>query len=535
MFCTKCGSQIPGDGSFCAKCGASGKNTQPHPVNANYIPSSQINNSNDQKDSSKPGFFKRWWKVIVPVAVLACAAGVGLFIFMSNYAPLLDLQSAFNNLDVELTERVEASPLMAIAVLSDTVENGTTSVFFDHMNSWGIATRGDIDFIADRNNHEYALLGSVTLPLFPIVDFEAHLNRDRMAFGSRMLPGNDFYGITFRTFRNDLQRISAIFGDIFDMEALADYVESIERLMNVDMVTLDDILEPYNELLVSFIRNAQHSSGNEDMIINGEEVRSSVVTFTFTEADIISLLRDFYGLLARDSNLRTQFDLSQSYFMAGIGPGMSYSEFLSEIRQSINELEQDLSGEMTMSFYLNGNNRLMRATILLDMVLDQEDLTTAMVADLGLSSQDTWTFSVTEGSGANAETSIVRWEFLQITPASYEHTLSFIMERGTSQDTLAIFRVEWDSNSGDFTLHSIESSSNTSIEGRFITNNDGRSRLRLDSIPLGHNEYLSLDINMSPETDIRPIEFVDISSMTLEVISDIFSYMFALLIGASLW
>ena len=515
MFCTKCGNQMTEGGAFCTRCGA--------PRRAVHSAASAPN-QNAPVIPDAAGVIQRWWKIIIPAALVAVVVAVGLFFVLGNLSPLLNLQRAMSNLEDEMMDRINTSPLKAVYMLADTLENGTTDVSFEYM-TWGMMMTGDVSFLSNTQRREFAVLGEVNVPGLPVIDFEAYINRQRLAARSRMIS-SDFYGITFSTFRDDLHSVSGILGlDPFTRNIAADFVESIEDMMNADAVTLEDILEPYNALLVSFLTGLDRSTSRENITVGGQSVRADRIVFTLTEDDIIELLRDIHAAMDDDENLRMQFDMFDSPIMAEVGrdlgimPG-AYNAMLREFRQAINELERELHAYVELSFYTDRGNRMLRSGISGEVEVGRNWTSFDIEYDFGADSRDTWTISTAVNTGFGRETANIIWD-LNERSNRYEHVIT--ITSGPLFSPYSTYRLtsSWNPNNGDFTLSSDDGWRHNSVHGNFTAERDSFT-LRLSDLSLmGFGDSLNIEINTSPSADFESINFINISDWTVDIIQNL--------------
>jgi hypothetical protein len=382
------------------------------------------------------------------------------------------------------------------------MQNGTLTVSFDYRESLAETANAEITFLSDSNRREYAVLGEINalgeanildFGAFgsPNIDFEAYINRQRLAAGLNFL-GNDFYGITFSTFRNDLRKASQRLAlDNSTINLIADYVESIEGAMNSDTVGLQDLLEPYADILISHINNAELSTERISITVGGQDVRVTKLDLYFTEQDVLALIWKIYELLENDHNIRVR----GSYILDGI---------LEDLSRSINELEQELTGDFSLilSFYMGGRNRLMRFDA---KILERGHTEVEINAEFGASADDTW--NVTVFSPAMGTFSF-EWVFEEVNNRYRHTTIAREVAMGNQRELGRIIS-DWNPSSGALILTMENEWDNRSVRGNLTTTGDS-FEIGFSDIPFGSYDSLNISITASHGANIENISFTNI-------------------------
>jgi len=486
MFCSKCGSQMPENGNFCAKCGTTRVNTQ--------IPTSQMPPAGSNVAVS---FFRNNFKKIILVVAAVLVVVIAIIGILLTTHPLLRLERAANNFIEEFEERVATTPFQAIPMMVDTLEHGTTEISFRTQGAWPNPS-GSLTLMSDSRRHEYAIHGMVNFLVN--IDFEAYINRHRLA--ARVpLVGNEFLGITFRTFRNDFQTVGGMFGlNSNIINQVADYVEFLEEALNMEA---DDMLDPYIELLSDQILNANRSTGRERIYVGNSSIRARRVSFIFDETDIQEFLGDLHTIMATDDTLRSYFDTMDTL---NLGVRSSTLDWILRDMLFMRDSLYYEDVEFVISFYTNNRNRLVQVSLMANGE--------GMIINLGANAQDTWTFS--------GEAYTLQWQ-MDRDGNEYIHVISHIDSFGSE-----FIEFTWNRDNGNFMFNM----DGERITGNFNTSNRGRDfMLRLDSLPMGSNETITFTISGTPDVSIATIHYINMPDWGNHLISSIQSAIWDLIMG----
>ena len=128
------------------------------------------------------------WLVIalISIATIIATALAAFFIFFYNVAPMITLGKSLVQFSDEIDQRFNNTPLKALAVLSEILEDGTVSVDFNYNNNlisgWlGGGIGGNVKLSTNRETRELALEAKVDVS-GDNYDVEAYMNRERIAY-----------------------------------------------------------------------------------------------------------------------------------------------------------------------------------------------------------------------------------------------------------------------------------------------------------------------------------------------------------------
>ena len=225
-------------------------------------------------------------KIGIPAAVLVILiTGAIIFFTMSN-SPMGAIGKSLANVGDEFNQRLDGTPLEAFEILFDSLESGTVSVDFNYSDRWS-HSRGSVALHSDQRRGEYAVEADVTVEGIT-VDLELYFNRDRAAARVSQFS-NNFYGITYDSFRNDFRSFAnMLYLDSDEISSISDVVEMFAEIMrtNPDLSISDT---EYGKLLSDFMGSAEVNSDREEIQVGTEKVSGRVTTLTFTDREIIKL------------------------------------------------------------------------------------------------------------------------------------------------------------------------------------------------------------------------------------------------------
>jgi len=486
MFCAKCGTKAIEAARFCASCGEDFPSTESIQVVA----------------QSNPALTRKIAAIFGAVAVIVIA--IVVFTFISRMRPLLTAQRSWSNFGTEITTRLQTTPFYAVELLAANLQDGTTTLSIDNRDNWS-RTQADIRLMAESRTNTTALDLDLNIDGLRI-DVELMANRNYMVARSSLLS-NDFYGLTFSTFRDDFD----IFGRHMGMtqseiNMVADIVESIETAQNANNITsLSSEFERYTNVISSFFRNSNHTSSS-----SGGETR---IEFMFTDSDVIDLLTKLLDTFEEDENFVAAID--------AIDPTM-FRMLMREMRNAIRELEREIRGEITLVLYVGSRNRLNRMELDVDLRVFGDRLRFGIVLCLGQDVHDTWQIDISflDNWSGTIERVTGIWD-IRDGSNRYRHTLTFF-QPGNRHESI-VFESDWNTSNGNFTLSYNDNTSpwggSNSIDGR-LTTSDGGFRLQFDTEDRWSTT--SIEIVSSNTSNIRfPSSFINVCEWNTRLMDDI--------------
>ncbi|MCL2016152.1 MAG: zinc ribbon domain-containing protein [Defluviitaleaceae bacterium] len=483
-FCTVCGTDTKG-GNFCPSCGAAVNSALPP---AFAVPQRPINPNNRQP---LPIFSNK-------KALIASAAGlitiiiIGVVVFNILNTPLLVLNRALNNTAAEIQQRTSASPLLAANMLPAILDNGVISANVAMAGFWGEAISPSMTLRTDQRNNNHALNFTVGQQ-----SMDLHLNRQRVAFRNTNLDDN-FYGITFSTFQNDLASIIPVLGINSDEENfLTELISAIETSMNR---TPTQMLQPYQDSFVAMLIALPVTSERQSVVSGGTLVNATRLTFTVSQENITALLHDWLALF--EEELALQPNISQN----------ELRELRNFVTDTIRTFERDFNVSSEMVYYIR-NNRLLRAEFEVNLTYQFETAQIVSVVDFGTSVQSPWHVNTTITNLTRNESVQINvgWDFSE-TPTQYINTFNASIREGNFLET-ATATLAWSPTSGNFAL-SLNSggSAQDILTGVFMPNSAGSAfdlSLNLGGI-FAFLGASSVNITASTNANIPNINFINL-------------------------
>ena len=451
---------------------------------------------------------KRKVALFAPLTAFALILAVGIVIFIGKVTPLVAAERAFANLGGDLSLRLEATPFGAFPLMANALEDGVLFINFEYSDRW---TSGsfNIEFHSDEVNRVYKMLMDFDADGFE-ADVEIHIDRHRIAVSSSLL-GEEFYGLTFATFREDFRPFAVVLGlDDDEFNEIADIVEMIGDMMDMPDPGME-IWEPYAALFRQFILDGTLSSESTTIISGGQEVDVTRAEFRFTDDDMVQLMIDYLETMATDSNM-DPFGMMDPWM---------WDEMFSEINMLIEELD-DFDGYMYVVMYIGPQNRLMVLEV--DLYLEAYDTKNHlhMNADFGTSVFDPWNFTIagtTESSDWSDGFSIdLVWTFTD-SAGRYVNTIDVSLSSNGLNEVGRLVS-DWNSNTGVFVL-ALENGDRLEFSGIYRLDSNGGFLLSFGPIDTGFESF-SIEISTQIGTSIQPPQdFINFSDIPLGMFLDL--------------
>jgi len=533
--CGKCGSPLEEDMNFCITCGAPQKldktqaqgdsqNTQPESPPLGYLCQSSSSTDPYMNDPapSKNGL-GLLLKIGIPVVAIIAIVIVAFSVFRAN--SLAVTARAMVNFENQIMERFNTTPIAATMMALEKLENGTVTVNFDYSDRWS-SIEGSATMISNSRTRDHAFAIEID-DRQNIFTAEAFLNRNRLAVGSTLID-NNFYGITFSTFREDIRTFGReVDMDRGTMDMLANIVELLEMAMNADNIE-DTLLEPYVNLITDFIINLSPTNERTRLQAGGESVNARRIEYIITAEDITSLLSGIVDMMRNDDNFRDFYNslISNEHLTPGIiwmlfrrWEMPNYSDIIRDLRDAVRDLERELSGDVRISIYIGSRDRLIRMEHEVNMRHDGNRIRMNMTYDLGASAQDRWVFTSNINNDGVRESFEIIWDY-EVRSNRVINTITIVTENMRQEDEVILIS-EWSRDSGRFTLSYEDYWSSGELEGIFTYDQNG-FRLVIDNpLPRTFDQRLDLEIIGTADNQIRSIDFINIDQWTKEMLEDI--------------
>ena len=387
------------------------------------------------------------------VLALLLAGGITAWAVIFNN-PSLAVSRAMGNMTDEVTQRLETSPLQAFGMLFDALNSGTVNVNFEYHDEWwsenwgggSHTSSGNFSLTSDANAGAYALTGSVQVDDYPNLSFAAYINRDRVAFGSLNFSSN-YYGFRFNTFRQDF----IPFGQDTlglghsEMGMVSDVVEEIGALLRRSDESAAEQLEPYVDAFTQFLLNAEvGSERGVDVRVGLQTISARRVDYEITIPALAALLNSWADILERDESVRAAFNNPLYSEMFGAD---AHSEMIQGLRSMVREMQNEVQGRLTLSFYIGSGNRLVQISLTGTVSERGRSVRIGLVLNFGASLTDTWSLSTTVITEWATLTNMFVWE-INDTGGRTVNRLAWY----TENDDIYSLLISWNPHNGDFVV-----------------------------------------------------------------------------------
>jgi len=339
------------------------------------------------------------------------------------------------------------------------------------------------------------------------LDVEAYMNRESLAVQLPLLS-NEYLGITYDTFRNDIQIFGSLVGlSAQEMDFLADIVDQINAVINIEE-TSEETFEFYSEVFIDFFKNLDVTSKETRIGSENELIRCTEIKVKISKSAIISLLLDIYDLLENDEVMLERLEVLANQLPGYIGNDVNGNEqILKEFRSFIRDFKKKYSGDIEVLFFVDSDDRLLRVEMIADVKYDGEASELRVELDFGSSIYDTWIMSLSYIDSNSDETVSITWDFEE---RSSKHVNMILIERSdNTADTIKLIS-EWDMIRGDFLLAYAEGMEVNELTGIFTTD-DKNFNIKLDDLyPEDSSNSLMVEISTETGVQIEEIIYINI-------------------------
>jgi len=462
-----------------------------------------------QKKNNKPVFIATIGVVILVVVVIIFTVVIPR---TSEVISLISTRQAFTHMGEEISTRLAHSPFQSLVILNALAEAGalTATANFDFRtpSPWEPNVDGQIIFaLADE---DMLLSGEARVMGLPI-DFEAHLNRERLALHSRIIDRNNFYGITFDTFEQDMWQFGHLIGILpHYLEVIIESFTAVETAININAE--DAWAQMYINFFVDTFIHMEYTAEHVDLFRGGQDVSVRRTEYVITHQQMAEWLRELLYIFQNDTVVRDQLAIYDNPMLAGAGVP-SFSEAVREFSTAIEKFERYYTGTITIALYIGSGSRLVKMTLDTDANFDGNNIQTQTTIDFGESVTDTWRVDMRVTESGSTESVALLWHFDE-TSHEFENTIEIVWNGQTTATLLSV----WNPNTGRFALSMDDGFSIVSFGGIFMIDEDGGFYMQLDTIEIPWMGTLELDITVTPGADIPRIEFINLDQWDWSVI-----------------
>ena len=435
---------------------------------------------------------------------------------LAQLGSVLAVNNALSNFGEELGERLETTPFRVFPMLVESIQHGTTHVNFLYSDEWmdwqGNAFDSriamDVTLVSDSSNSNFRLFGDIDFG--ESFDFSAYLDNERLAIRSDLL-GEDYYGVVFATFAQDLARMTEEIGLDFGVaEIIESMMGSFESIGSGASQSNDE----YLRLFFDFMRNAEETPVDVDINTARGTVTARRVSYVITMQDLAGFLGNFLSLMEQDGSLSGIFGNPLQSATMGVSPYVFENTAIAEIRYLISLLEQS-GGDISVAFYIGARDRLLRVTADATFTVERQPVRLALQLDLGENATDIWRIEMNATSGITTNSIHIAWDMNQ-NSGRYVHTITMsIFERGFTETV--VISSDWNPTSGDFVLsYGFDGHSEEFLRGNFIATGDTfrfQTRISEEDWHGNRTEFI-LEISTESDANIGNVEFVNIGDFS---------------------
>jgi len=489
MYCDQCGKELKSDDKYCPYCGA-------------FV---------NDPITTKPKKSRTVFLIVLFSIVIVIVSSVALYmLFFRNVGTMMLIGRAFNNIYVEIEERYNATPLPEFEVLGEILKNGSITADFVYTTSFlggwiSVDVNGQIKLLSDTEARNFAL--EVQIGAYgESIDLDFYMNKERMALRMRLL-GNNFYGLNYDTFREDIRILGNQIGlDRQTTDMYADIIDQINTVMNAQAVTEPgDISDIYSDITADFIRNLKITRSRErvkstDDIING----CRTVEISVPKNTLIKLLKN---ISENENAMQSQYGIlniifSQSDLQMFAG---DYDLFKKEFNKLITDIERYYTGDIKADLFIDKNDRLARIYFYTYINFDGSETDISATLCFGTSVNDEWMLNASYTASESFDYITLKWNYEDRTRIQIN---SITAETNNIEPFTAVS--EWDRTQGHFMLTFADNDDSRTVSGN-ITTTESNLYIKFDEIRFDDSGN-KLNAEITTQTDIRidEIDYINI-------------------------
>lgn len=390
-------------------------------------------------------FLRRSWKVIVAVVVLAAVLVVFSGAILARLAPAWTVEHGAAKAMAAVEARLDGTPWGAAGILAEALAKGAVGCEFDLTQS-GESAAGSVVLTADWAARDFSLEAEYDV-LGRGGDVALYLDRERAAVASSQL--DEVYGVTFRSFEDDLRSSDLPRALGLDEEAIAQLAGGVERMTRLLELDPAGLLEELEDVYGNFLKDLEFEAAQEKTRVSGERLSCTAMTASVDERDLRNLVLDAYDVFTDNESVRSL--LLASYTGGGLleDEAEDYlDEGLREGRAQLKASLEQMDFDMDLTYYLY-RGRLVKLEAERSM---DGGAAFQCVLELGADpSEDDWRLACTADSGYGDTVRLTAVYESEQRGGGYSDRLTVTYGGDGYEETVEL-STEWDQKSGDLEL-----------------------------------------------------------------------------------
>ncbi len=465
-YCKQCGAEIPDAATFCPQCGNQRTLNPEAPETAPVSP--------DVPDPvpAEPKKKKvKWWMIVIPI-VLALVLAVALLweTLYVHFVPQVALVEAWSNTIVDIQQRYEGNPFSMMAKAYDETRKNSIDMSVDlsipEQVQLLITGTGQVDALTTQAQYDIHLNAKpATSDVAVDVDLAMYLDKNFLALRVNQLTGEEYIGIAFKTFSEDIRGNSMISEALGEdtLVILEQFVDILEEALNVTTPDFE-LSEEYAALLTKYASSLEFTVKNTKVTLEGEKENAFAITFQVPVSDIGDLFAQYVDLMEADQDMKALFTSAYSLDVPNSPSAEDmWTDFLESSREASAELK-DSEGMLTVTSKI-ADRRVLRLDITVgdkDEEGDPTEVTAILTFGKNPSQNDiTLTASNEDDQQIDMVFSTAR------DPGALAQKLSYTV-RGTEDDGSFSLGYSWKEDTGDMAVSfNFESEQNEPVDFTF--------------------------------------------------------------------
>jgi len=480
--------------------------------------------------------YKKFWIIFASITTAIAIAISVYFIFFRKPIFLAMVGRAVYNIAAEAEERIDHSPVKAAIMLGDVLKDGTVKTDFVYSTSilgnfLTVDVIGEALLSANLEARNFALEASIKA-LGTTIELDANMNKERLALRLPLLD-NNYYGITYDTFRDDVR----VFGQILSlsddlMDGWADYVDILNRIINTEIDIFDEPPIPRDSLR-KLIRNLEVNNRRSEIISGEERINCRLIEIKMTKESVVSLLYELYDILEGNESAQALFLYIVGTFFYQDSQEDIYrtsDDFPEIFNKLVTDIETYYTGDIVLSFYIGSGDRLLRAELNIDAKYDHHPKDLTIIFDFGSSIEDDWKLVFDVENFYTPGKHEIIWSYDTKTNNHGSTTTSSCINNmilTTETNHPISVTSEWNIDRGGFVLTMQNEDETVSLEG-LLRIDDNNFHLRIDDLyPDLPNTGLKIELSTQTGAQINDVPtFINLDKWSSNFIESLIRLVF---------
>ena len=283
----------------------------------------------------------------------------------------------------------------------------------------------------------------------------------------------------------------------------------------------DNAFDEYSSALSGFVKNLAIRNIGKQRNYPDDRV-NRIIEVNVTKDALSALFNEIYDILENDEVMQNNLGLYSDIFGAQFDH--DYVLSLSVLKELLNDFNRDYSGDIKVLFFLDRENRLLRAVINADIEYGNDISEFQAALDFGSSLTDMWLFSFGFVNDTGTDMIFIQWSYEE-----QSETFTNTMQITTDEMDFFNFKSAWEQGTGRLKLGYESGSEVSEIAGTFIAN-EKSFLLTLDNVfPVNSDIFLMIEMTAQAGSQINEIDFINIDKWGNTLVEAVIRFIFRMI------